>query len=92
MKNVGKLALAIQDVDGDEDDAHLHGSDVQIDELQTICQIHAQAVATLQTSRGECVRHAIRASIELAESVLRTAPLQRYCIAAAYEGQVEELT
>ena len=35
---------------------------------------------------------AIGGGIQLAEGVLRTTPLQRYGIAAAYEGQVEELT
>ena len=49
-EDVRDLALAIQNIDGDEDHAQLHAGEIEVDHLQAVGQIDAQPVAGFQAA------------------------------------------
>ena len=67
VQDVRDFAVAVQDVDGHEDDAQFHAGQVEIDHLHAVGEIDAEAVAGIQTAVREQVGEAIAARVELAE-------------------------
>ena len=71
LQDVRDLALAIQDVDGHEDHAELHAGEIEVDHLDAVGEIDAQAVARRRSPRCEQqVRQPIAARVDLAERVM----------------------
>ena len=68
-EDVRHLAIAIQNVDGDEDHAQLDAGEIEIDKLDAVRQVNAQAIAFGQAACGERARHAIAARVDFTESV-----------------------
>src|SRR5689334_2359125 len=88
--DVAGLLLPIQHVHGNEDDPRAHAGEKEIEELESIREVHAQSVATLQPARSERLRHAIGALVDVAEGVrarrtLRVVALERDDATAADE-------
>ena len=67
MQDVATLAIAVEDVDGDEDDAELDAGEVEIDHLDAVGEVDAEAVAGLEAAAGEQVREPIAARVDFAE-------------------------
>src|ERR1051326_2544898 len=91
VRDVRDLALAIEDVDRDEDDAELDAGEEEIDQLDTIREVDAEAIAFRVSARSHRVRDAIAARFDVAERVGRSLPLQRGLVAARDQGEVEEV-
>ncbi len=66
-KNVGDLAVAVENVHGDEDDAEFHTGQVEIDHLYAVGEVDAEAVALYETAPAEIVRGTVAARVDLAE-------------------------
>src|ERR1035438_5269193 len=95
VEDVGALAIAVEDVDGDEDDAELDAGEVEIDHLHAIGEVDAEAVAGGESAVREEVGEAIAARVDFAEGVFGRSEFgpefERHGIAAADEGEVEEM-
>ena len=68
-ENMGQFALAVQDVDRNEDHAQLDAGEIHIDHLHAVGKINAKPVAQLQPALSEQQSQAITARVDLAESV-----------------------
>src|SRR5207344_2711765 len=89
--NVGHLAIAVENVDRDEDHAQLDAGQVEIDHLHAVGQVAAEPVAGLQAVSQEQVRQAIAAHVEFAEGERGAREFQRLGVAAAEQGEIEEM-
>ncbi len=76
-EDVTHLAVAIQDVDRDDDHAKPRAGQEQIDVLDAVGQIDRQPIARAETSGRELVRHPGGAPVEVCEGVLLARPLER---------------
>src|SRR5579863_4114744 len=88
-QNMGDLAIAIENVDRDENHSELYARDVNVDHLDAIGEIDAQAVALLETALEKELREPIAASVDLAESVGLTLKLEADGIAPADERKIK---
>src|SRR3989442_1502258 len=59
------LAIAIQDIDGNENHAQFDAGEIQIDYLDRVREINAQAIAFGEPARSKGASHAIAASVDL---------------------------
>ena len=89
-EDVSDFAVAVKDVDGDEDDAEAGGGEVEIDELETVGEEDAEAVSERETPVGEKMSHAGGAVIHLAEGV-KPVPFDRWFEATADEREIEQV-
>ena len=78
-----QLALAIQNVDRDENHAQLHGGQIEVDHLDAVGQVNAKAVAGLEAASGEQLRQAIAARVHVAEGVRDALKFERRFVAPA---------
>ena len=69
VDDVPDLALTIQDVDRDDDDAELQAREPEIDDLDPVGEQQRESVARLEPSRDERVRDGVAAAVEIAERV-----------------------
>ena len=91
-EDVRDLAVAIENIDRHEDHAQLHASQEQVDHLDAIGQVDAQAVAVLEAAMRQQLRQAVAARIDVAEGVGGALKLQRHDVAAADQRQVKEVS
>src|ERR1700733_9327259 len=87
---MGQLALAIKDVDGNEDHAQLDAGEIQVEHLQAVSKIDAKAVAGLQPAPGKQQGQAIAARVEIAEGISGAFKFESGLAFAADEGQIEK--
>ena len=87
--DVGDLALAIEDVDRHEDHAGFDAGEVEVDQLERVAEVDAEAVACRQASVKQYVGEPVGARVDLAERVLSALPLKGHGVAAADQGEVE---
>src|SRR5580704_13991480 len=85
------LALAVQDVDGNENGAELQTCQVEIDYLDAVREIDADPVAGLDPAPAKRLRHAVRSHVDIAESVRAAVKLQRGSVAAANQREIEQV-
>ena len=78
-EDVVQLALAIEDVDGNEDHAQLDAGQIQIDHLDAVGQINTEAVAGLQAALCEQLSQAIAAGVDVAEGVAERLGIRERC-------------
>src|SRR5580700_8167187 len=88
---MGQFALAIEDVDRDEDDAELDASQIQVDNFEAISEIDAEAIARLEPALGEQLGQPIAARVDVAKGIGDALKFEGGMIAPADEGQIEEL-
>jgi hypothetical protein len=69
VKDVGDFAVAIEDVDGDEDDAELDAGEVEVDHLDAVGELDGEAVAGVEAAGGEVVCGAVAASVDFTKGV-----------------------
>ena len=91
-QDVRPLAIAVEDIDGDEDDAQFDAGQVEIDHLHAIGEIDAEAVAGFEPAAGEQVGESIAARVDFAESEFGSREFERHGVAPADEGEVEEMS
>src|SRR5581483_12526939 len=84
-------ALAVEDVDGDEDHAELHAGEEEIDHLDRVRQVDAEPIAFGAATGEERVCDAVAAHFELAEGVRPPLPLERRGIGTPLQGEIEKL-
>ena len=65
--DMAQLALAIQDVHRHEDHAEPGAREKEIEELDAVAEVRAEAIAPAQPARRELVRHAAGARVDVAE-------------------------
>ena len=58
------LSFSVQHIDGHEEDAGLHASEIEIDQLNTVGKINRQSVALAQATLFEQMRQPIAAAVE----------------------------
>ena len=85
------LALAIENIDRDEDHAQLHAGEIEIDHLQAVGEIDAQAVAGLEAALAQQRRHPVAAVVDIAERVGASLVFEGDAVAAPLKGEVEQL-
>jgi len=88
---VGQLALAVQDIDGNEDDAQLDAGQIQVDHLDAIGEIDAQAITGLEATLREQVGEPIAACVDVAEGIGDAFKLESGMAAPAGEGEIEKV-
>jgi len=79
--DVSDLAIAIENVDGNEHDAELHAGEIEIDQLDAIRQIRADAISFAQTARAQRPRHPVAARFDLAKCERPTFEFERRDVA-----------
>src|SRR5438105_7930012 len=52
VRDVADLAIAIENVDRNEDHAELHAGEIEVDQLDAIGEIDAEAIAFLESARA----------------------------------------
>src|SRR5580704_15013653 len=90
-EDMRQLALAIEDVDGNEDHAQLEAGEIQVDHLEAIGEVNAQAIARFKLAPGQQLSQAIAAGVDIAESVGGSLEFERGLAAASMEGKIEEV-
>ena len=88
--DVADFAIAVKNVNGDEDDAEAGGGEVEVDELEAVGEEDAEAVSAGEAAVGEKMSHAPSTVIDLAEGI-EPVPFKRWFEAAANEGEVEQV-
>ena len=68
-EDVGNLSVAVEDIDGNENDPELDAGEEKIDHLDAIGQVYAKAVAGMEAALGEQLSQAIAATVDVAEGV-----------------------
>jgi hypothetical protein len=87
-----QFALAIQDVDRDEDDAELDAGQIQIDHFEAIREVNTQPVAGFEPAACEQLGQAIAAGVDVAEGVTCALEFERGVVAPGLEGKIEKLS
>lgn len=90
-EDVGDLAISIEDIYRDEDDAELDAGEVEIDHLDRVGEIDAEAVARMEAALGKQLCEAIATDVDVAEGVGDALIFESGDVAAADEREVEEL-
>ena len=91
VHDMGDFAVAIEDVDRDENHAQLHAREIEVDHRQTVGELHADAVALREALMDESGGHAVAPAIQFTEGVLPTLPFECHFIAAIDQRQVKEI-
>ena len=68
-QDVGQFALAIEDVDWNEDHAELDASQIQVNHLDAVGEVDAEAIAGLKPALGQQLGQPIAACVDVAEGV-----------------------
>ena len=92
VQNVRPLTIAVEDIDGDEDDAEFDAGQVEIDHLHAIGEIHAEAVAGFEPAANEEVGESIAARVDFAEGEFGSSEFERHGVAPADQRDVEEMS
>jgi predicted DNA-binding protein (UPF0251 family) len=87
-----ELALAVQDVDGDEDYSELDAGQIQVDHFEAIREVDAEAVACFEAAASKQLGKTIAADVDVAESVGGALEFERKLAAPGVEGKIEELS
>ena len=87
-----ELALAVEDVDGDEDYSELDAGQIQVDHFEAIREVDAQAVACFEATVSQQPSQAIAPGVDVAEGVACALKFERGLIAPGVEGKIEELS
>lgn len=90
-EDVGELAVAIEDVDGEEDGAELEDSEEEVDEVRAIGEVDGDAVALGDATGGEGVGETVGSGVDFAKGKGLRAPLESGLGGASLKGDVEEL-
>ncbi len=90
-QDVRHFTIAIEDIDRHENRTEFHASQEEIDHLDPIGEVDANAVALRDASGGERVGHAVGTCVDFAEGKFRALPFERDPVAAAGEGEIEKL-
>ena len=69
------LAVAVEDVDGDEDHAGLHAGEIDVDHLDGVREVDAEAVAGAEALVQKEAGEPVTARVEVAEGVSLAAKL-----------------
>ena len=82
---VRDLSFSVQHIDGYEENARLHTSEIEIDQLDAIGEINCQPVALAQATLSEQMREPIAADVEFSKRPglqlgVRVAPFESRCI------------
>ena len=80
-----QLALAIQDVDGNENHAQLDAGEIQIDHLQAVREVDAKPVAGFETAMSQKMGQPVTAIVDFAEGVASALKFERDLAAPALE-------
>jgi hypothetical protein len=89
-EDVSDLAVLIEDVDRHENQTQLDASQVDIDHLDGVGQVDADAIPRFETAREEQLGRVIAARVEIAKGVSCALEFERDGVAAAGEGGGEE--
>ena len=71
------LAVAIEDVDRDEDHAELDAGEIDVDQLDAVAEVDAEPVALGESAGAQRVRDAVAAAFDVAEGELGAFPFER---------------
>src|SRR5690242_15459278 len=85
------LAVAIEDIDWNEDHSKLHAREIEVDHFDAVGEIDAEPVAGSEAPGGKKLRDAVAARIDFPESELPSLELEPDRIAAAFQRQVEQI-
>src|SRR6266850_1333873 len=85
------LAITVEDVDGDEDHAELDAGQIDVDQLDAIAEVDAEAVAFGEAAGAERMCDAIAAALDVAKGEFGALPFERDVVAARDEREVEEM-
>ncbi len=89
-EDVIHLAVAIQDVDRDDNHAKPRARQKQVDVLEAVGQVDRQPIAGGETTGGQFVRHPRGTPVEVRERVLLTRPFERDGVRTVAEGCGEQ--
>src|SRR5665213_102206 len=85
------LAIPVQNIDRNEDDAQFHAGKINIDRLDRIRQVNTHPVALSQALAQKQLRQTVAARIQFAEGENTAAELQRGNVAASGQRKVEQV-
>jgi hypothetical protein len=85
------LALLVEDIDRHEDHPLLYACQDEIDHLDAVGEVHAEAVTGSQTPVAQELRHAITPGIDVTESELLSAKLEGHIVAAVQKRKIEKV-
>ncbi len=88
---MSNLAVAIKNVDGDEDQAELYAGQVEVDQLDAVAEIDGKPVALPQAAFPQRIRNPVAAGVDLPEGEGRSLPFQSSRAGAADEREVEQV-
>src|SRR5687768_4314076 len=94
--NVAYLSLPIEHVDRHDDHAGADAGEEDLDELHAVREVDTESFAPSDTARRESTRHAIGASVQLAEregleAAVGSVVLERDDTGPAEQGKIEEI-
>ena len=81
-EDVSQLALAVEHVDGHDDDAEARGGEEEVEVFEAVGEVQREPIAARQPARRERRRHPVRALVEVGKRVLLARPLQRDLVSA----------
>ena len=84
------LALAVEDVHGDEDRSEPQAGQEQVQERQAVGELHGEPVARTNAARGEGRHHALAARRDLAERQRLEVPAWRADLEPGLGGTPDE--
>ncbi len=90
-QNVRYFTVAIENVDRHKDQSQLHAGEIDVDHLDRIDEVDAEAFAGAESFAKQKLREAIAARIDFAEGERAAAEFERRDVAASFQGQVEEM-
>ena len=90
-EDMGQLALAVKDVDRDENHAQLEACEIQIDDLQAVGQVDAKPIAGFEPAPRPAIGQPIAARVDIAKRIAGALEFKRRMVAAADEGEIEEV-
>lgn len=91
-KDVHELALAIQDVDRDEDHAKLDAGEIEVDHFEAIRKVDAKAITCFEAAKRKQLGQAIAAGVDVAEGICGALEFEGDVIAPGVEREIEELS
>ena len=90
-ENVVQFALAVKDIDRNENDTKLDAGQIQVDHLDAVGHVDTKPVAGFQAAFRKQIGQTIAARVDVAESVRCAFEFKRRCVASADEGQIEKM-
>ena len=92
VQDMRPLTIAVEDIDGDEDDAEFDAGQVEIDHLHAIGEIDADAVAGFEPAANQEVAESIAARVDFTEGEFCSSEFERHGVTPADEGGIEEMS